>query len=653
MAYSEIYYFTFTSVKEGRSYHVSIEKDGYSGYPKELVSFPGRSPLVIEYQNDGEVYKPIRSSAATLTISQKLSGLTTQELIDFVSADQRDYKMIVTEDNVSGQQVIWTGWLQPMEELTLDLFNIGALSLIFIDGLAQLRNISLDYDVSESFQYDTLKETIRRCLLLTGHTFDVQLISTLRDTLSNNPVWNYYSLIKAAYLRDDTGGYLDALTVLELLLTKIGCTVYQADGKWYVQNFTEGELSTAKGALMNDDGTGGATLNNYSRPILPLTSTLDFIQRNGQARLINPIRQNNIKAEYISNRMGVVNWNFNTWTGAATSMPDEWTSVNSLQVLRQAVGLSSQYSALIRGYYKALDQPDRSLEYDGTQVQEGDKIIVGWEWEYLTFIGADTPIGRVSYYYVHPTNATLNRYLDDNGDWVITFTTINGRKPTDVAVGDKIITVPGEGKIVVSAHNPEATTAVGEDQDVYYVRLWFLGFIHVKEGEREENPISFSKYKLLNIRSVLNNVFSNATIEPINIIGYEAKDSVEMPAPNLTDQVLQSFLGSEREAGNENQLVNANIKSDSVSSVGSINRMIGHQIMQFIRQNRFVIQGDFIGEGLKIGNTYSFEIFAGESRNFICIGYQNDLKNDTYTTAILKECKLQTLSNFVQEYIYE
>ena len=653
MAYAEIYYFTFTSVIEGRTFTASIEKDGYSGYPKEITVFPGRSPLVIEYQSEGEIYKPVRSSTATVTISQKESGLTTQELIDFVSAQEREFKLTITEDVGSGTQTIWVGWLQPMEELTLDLFNLGAISIVFIDGLAQLRNIALDYDISECFQYDKLKETIRRCLLLTGHTFDVQLINTIRESATNTPVWEHFSLSKAAYLRPDTGGFLDALTVLELLLTKIGCTVYQSGGKWFVQNFLEGEQSSTRGALMNDDGTGGGTLSTYTRAINPILTGRNFVARNGQARLVNPISQANVKAEYLSNRMGVVNWNFNTWTGAATDMPNEWTSVNSLQVLRQNTGISSQYSAYLRGYFKELDQPDRSMEYDGTQVQEGDKIIVGWEWEYLTLIGADTPIGRVSYLYEHPTDGTKNRYLDEDGEWVIPFTTIDAQKPTDVPVGDKIITVPGEGRIIVNAHNPKATTAVGEDQDVYYVRLWFCGFIHVKEGEREENPISFSKYKGINVRLQLSNVFSNATIEPVKVLGYEAKDSTEMPAANITDEVLQSFLGSEREAGNENQLVNTQIKTDFVNSIGTINRTVAYQILQFIRSNRFVIQGDFIGEALQIGDTYTYNVFTGEERKFICIGYAYDLKNDTFTTALLKECKLQTFSNVITDNIYE
>jgi hypothetical protein len=153
MAYGLKYRLTFDNVfvnpasTNKTQYRASIYKDGYGGSSYALIGTG--NPVVIEtIDSEGKSFNPIISKKATVNAIAD----SNFDIEEFFNADDNDFKLIVeTGVSVSGAApASWTtlfvGLYVPVEQIIYSPVSIKEFSMVFNDGLANLKEKKIYYD---------------------------------------------------------------------------------------------------------------------------------------------------------------------------------------------------------------------------------------------------------------------------------------------------------------------------------------------------------------------------------------------------------------------------------------------------------------------------------------------------------------------------
>jgi len=228
MAYLTKYimYYKNTLGKDGV---VAFMKNNYSGEYTEIIGTA--EPVVDGFKGkDDEVETPIKVKSWTITIFD-ISVATYDE---FFTSDSRMFKILITEDG----GYVAAGWLD-VDNYTRPLFNYREdIQITVNDGLAGLKNEAWrDINGDDFTGYVTLKDAICACLYRTNlglplyESCDIYEAG-MDETDADSPFTQ--AKFQADLFKKTDGTFESCYDVLEQLLKRFQCEVYQHLGNWHI-----------------------------------------------------------------------------------------------------------------------------------------------------------------------------------------------------------------------------------------------------------------------------------------------------------------------------------------------------------------------------------------------------------------------------------
>ncbi len=624
MAYSEKYRIDISNLK-GQNIRVSILKDGYTGTIISINEFPSRNFANIRFDNNSiDIATPIRAQIFELDLFLK-----DIELNDFLEAQSRDIKVLITE----GTQTHFIGYFEPIDNVQFALYGYASIRLVFTDGLTQLKNISPNWQIKDIDKNINLKLAIYYCLDVLNFENDIRLINGV-DTFKfgGEPYWENCYNNKAAYL-DQSGVYKNAWDILFSIMAKMGVTLFQRDGEWWVINMYESQLTTHKSALLEYGNFGtGDTWVNYDIVATDLITTQSNVSgRDLTALLNNKLVNVSQKSTYGTLKHIINNWLFDLWSNTTTLI--NWNPDN-LNILQHTL-LTSDFSCYLQGYYNASEGATSDGRIIGTTipVNKGDRIKLGYQLRVLQPIGSETPTGRVSVMLsVTATSSFL--YLKEDGTWSSTAEKIRGLTGDDYASGQSFIEVPETGTIELSVYKPLALTATGQSQSIYYLEALYATIILIGGSKNDE----FAKYTGTVVETIIPNDFSNKKDEVFEVAGFT---TYELPEYLVTDIKSNDYVTIDREEGGKFLVDIYNPNMFSTGNYYQLKELINITRLLFYQKNRVFIAGTFYAQEFKVGNTYNYDFAEQGIRKFVCISLAWDIRNNQYS-AQLQECDCTT-----------
>lgn len=248
MAYGLKYQLTFDNVfvnptsTNKTQYRASIYKDGYGGSSYALVGTG--NPVIIEtIDSEGKSFNPIISKKATINAIAD-SNFDVEE---FFNADDNDFKLIIeTGVSVSGAPpASWTtlfvGLYVPVEQIIYSPVSIKEFSMVFNDGLSNLKEKKIYYDntfvigfnASETYSFkDILTNAFASNVL--GLNYNVNWY--YKNTgIADRELENMF-VQKNAFI-ESAGNYITWYTVLHGLCRKFGFICHQKNGEYYLTSY--------------------------------------------------------------------------------------------------------------------------------------------------------------------------------------------------------------------------------------------------------------------------------------------------------------------------------------------------------------------------------------------------------------------------------
>lgn len=220
-------------------YKLEIIEQDYTGDVYDLTG--GSSPVIVSWRNESneDPFTPVIPSELQVNIISE----TDQQFLEFITYDERQYKGKFYE-YVSGAYTLkWVGWMLPMSHTeqyyTESNYPID-FSFVDFGGLSDKPFVTSGGTIFEDKLSFLLG--IRACLYHTGINMEIYesaniYTSTMDSSEADSPLTQMFFDPKV-YL-DDDGEPMDCRTVLDSLLTNIGCRIYQSDGRWNIELITE------------------------------------------------------------------------------------------------------------------------------------------------------------------------------------------------------------------------------------------------------------------------------------------------------------------------------------------------------------------------------------------------------------------------------
>ena len=210
------------------SWRLDIIQDSYSGTPKPIIA--GASPVVIEYQQDNDVYKPIVGSSAKIRL--KVTDDVTYA--DFNTGGYREYEVVIQYKDASDvYHDYWRGFINPIdsrEAVTTTPYEIEFTATDYLGLLEQLtiNRAEVEADGGNLFGY------IHRALLQTGLDLPIYIDSGIQ-VASGDAILNTSSNTDAFYDDDEEVEGTKKDSIIGVLET-FNCSIRQSFGKWYAFN---------------------------------------------------------------------------------------------------------------------------------------------------------------------------------------------------------------------------------------------------------------------------------------------------------------------------------------------------------------------------------------------------------------------------------
>ena len=217
-----------TNTGQDISWRLDILQDSYSDAPMPLVG-TGR-PIVIDYQQDNDIYKPLIGSSA------KINLVVTDEITydDFNTGSLREYEVRLRYRDASNNlQDYWCGHINPIDSSESVTTNPFTVSFTATDGVGLLEQLPINSDDPEA-DGGSLFGYVHRALFQTGLNLPIYVESGIRNS-SGDALLTSTSSTRAFYDEEEEveGTLKDSLVGT---LSTFNCTVRQSNGKWYIFN---------------------------------------------------------------------------------------------------------------------------------------------------------------------------------------------------------------------------------------------------------------------------------------------------------------------------------------------------------------------------------------------------------------------------------
>lgn len=237
-----------------------------------VVDLTGYSetPVELNYPN-GEFDKmtPIRESRMRIKV---LADVVNAE--DFYITKETQYKVKLYINN----DLHWVGWLDN-DYITEPFLDTNVfIELSANDGLSLIKNIPLqDFDGNQIWDnVMSILDYIKYALYQTKLELDFWSFINMYpyDEFNIYPVrqaniggtWDYdafyYSFTKSQTFLKGPRDFDDCYEVLSKIMQAFGCTLFQAQGKWYIINMNDRILGVLGGTLRNYNGVAISAITN-------------------------------------------------------------------------------------------------------------------------------------------------------------------------------------------------------------------------------------------------------------------------------------------------------------------------------------------------------------------------------------------------------
>lgn len=475
MAYGLKYQLTFDNVfvkptsTNKTQYRASIYQDGYGGSSYPLIGTG--NPVVIEtIDSEGKSFNPIISKKATVNLIVD-SNFNIEE---FFNADDNDFKLIVeTGVSVSGAPpASWTtlfvGLFVPVEQIVYSPVSIKEFSIVFNDGLANLKEKKIYYDstfvigfnASETYSFkDILTNAFASNAL--GLNFNVNWY--YKNTgIADRELENMF-IQKNAFI-ESAGNYITWYTVLNGICRKFGFICHQKNGEYFLTSYGSKTRNTSRDYFKyNSAGTYQSTFTETDTTVT-IDDSDNFIQigKSLQVSLSKGNKSYTTNSKLQNVIQAVLNGDFSSWS--STTSVDGWTGSLTYQrngstnqarfYTNQAIGLGSGTS-LVSDPYNATAGDIISVFSDiNTNGLYAESARV-------TLVPTDTSLPT---YYWTPTGSFQDT------DYILDHTSFTGSTT-------KYAYIPVDGKLYVTIYQPYyvGPTIPGLFTYVGYFRIQYYG----------------------------------------------------------------------------------------------------------------------------------------------------------------------------------
>jgi hypothetical protein len=215
-----------------------VDDDIYSGEPIKI--YGSQRPFVLnEFNNDLDIFKPIRPQQATIEILASASGVNINDFL--VEDNDKAMKVVFSYGNYSPY---WYGIVSQEDMSEVWIAQNHIITLRADDGFGSLKTLPLqDFDGNSIVGKYTPLELINYCVHNTAQSFTFayvisNLFYTGMNTASKQTGLDQCKIDALTFVPEpDT--YDDCYTVLEKINTAFNQTIFQYQGQWWVVRMAE------------------------------------------------------------------------------------------------------------------------------------------------------------------------------------------------------------------------------------------------------------------------------------------------------------------------------------------------------------------------------------------------------------------------------
>jgi len=303
------------------AYRMRIWKDGYTGTIYNMTC--SDTPIMIETsESNGNSYNPIIATRATVNIVE----FTNFNFNEFLEADDNDFLLTLEKGSYNGSAYswpicIWRGFFVPVESIQFGVVAQNKYELVFIDGLAKLKESRYFYDGANGVGFspretESIKDLLVSCLLYTDLNIDVWINEYYKtSSVASRNIDNMY--LRKNYFLKQPGEYYTFYEILEGLCRTFGWQCYYYEDKWIIQSY--GALT--RGATItyftyDFNGTYLSTQTPEALSTITVDASNNFVQ-SSQSLLISVNKAQNslYNKAIIDNNRGLPNNRFVSWSG--------------------------------------------------------------------------------------------------------------------------------------------------------------------------------------------------------------------------------------------------------------------------------------------------------------------------------------------------
>lgn len=606
-----------TSSSSFEVYRLRIWKDGYSGTTYDMIC--GDSPITIETSDsNGNSYNPIIATRATVNIVE----FTGFDITEFLNADDNDFQLTLEKGTYSSSiytwtTTIWRGFFIPVESIQFGVITPNKYELVFIDGLAKMKESRYFYDGANGVGFspretESVKDLIVSCLASTDQTIDVWINEYYKNSsISSRNIDNMY--LRKNYFLKQPGEYYTFYEILEGICRTFGWQCYYYEDKWIIQSYgamTRGATITY--FTYNISGTYLSTVTPTALSTITVDDTDNFVQT-GQSLLVSVNKAQNslYNKAIIDNNRGLPNNRFISWTGGSLDafINAGVTAVQSFVPLGVTI---TSYDTYLGG------GSDYLRNANPFAVKAGDYLSIEWK----DVFNPDT----YGQYSVTISDGTVTYYLQDDGTFLLSPNILPDWNSVSATWPDYSI-CPIDGDMYLTIYNPYFN---GGGTSLQTVEYFIIQQYSVSSDTFNFDGINYVaskgfKFNSDNTADLQFGYFVNIYLrDAIDfIITYNDKDQV------ATDYFIGAFLNSD--------LVKV---SDTFGrgTTGSdeLFKLVGQDIGIDELQTQYTIEGQFKSVGYWINRKFAYNFDGVNTYDYLLKDFQWDVKKGVQQTKLGK-----------------
>ena len=599
------------------AYRMRIWKDGYTGTTYNMTC--SDTPIMIETSDsNGNSYNPIIATRATVNIVE----FTNFDINEFLEADDNDFLLTLEKGTYNGTTytwvtTIWKGFFVPVESIQFGVVAQNKYELVFIDGLAKLKESRYFYDGSNGVGFspretESIKDLIVSCLSYTDQTINVWINEYYKtSSVASRNIDNMY--LRKNYFLKQPGEYYTFYEILEGLCRTFGWQCYYYEDKWIIQSYgamTRGATITY--FTYNINGTYLSTETPTALSTITVDATNNFVQ-SSQSLLVslNKAQNSLYNKAIIDNNRGLPNNRFISWTGGNL---DAFTNAG-VTAVQSFIPLGVTITSFDSSPGGGSDYLRNATPF---AVKAGDYLSIEWK----DVFNPDT----YGQYAVTIGQGSTIYYLQDGGYFDISPNILPDWNSVSSSWPDYSIS-PIDGDMYLTIYNPYFN---GTSTSLQTVEYFIIQQYSVSSDSFNFDGINYVaskgfKFNSDNTADLQFGYFINTYLrDAIDfIITYYDKDQV------ATDYFIGAYLDS--------NLLKVNDEfGRGTTGSEELFKLVGQDIGIDELQTQYTIEGDFKSAGYWINRKFAYNFDGVNTYNYILKDFQWDVKRAIQKTKLGK-----------------